>query len=336
MTTTPAQWNRRLAPYATPDVRRSVGQLATTLCLFAASLGAAFAAYAWLGLAASLPLSAVAGLLTVRLFVIQHDCGHRSFLPSASACDWVGRALSVLTVTPYGFWRRDHDKHHATSGHLDKRGFGDIKTLTVGEYRALPLLARLRYRAYRHPLTLFLVGPSWQFLVRYRLPFGCGGKAAGKLRASILGLNAALAGFVLAGGVALGFGALAAVWLPAIVAAATVGVWLFFVQHAFEETYWERQGEWSYVEAALHGCSFYRLPGWLHWMTGWIGYHHIHHLSARIPNYNLPRAYAEIPELREASSFGFLESLSCARLALWCEERKRLISFREARPAAAA
>lgn len=335
MMKTPAQWNRLLSSYASPDIGRSVGQLTVTLLLFAAAMAAAFVVHARFGMAASFPLSIAAGFMTVRLFIIQHDCGHRSYLPSASACDWVGRCLSVLTITPYGFWRRDHDKHHATSGHLDKRGFGDIRTLTVAEYRAMPLFGRLRYRAYRHPIVLFAIGPVWQFLVRYRLPIGCGGRSAATLRRSILALNAILLAVVTGAGMLLGFGALAAVWLPAVISAAALGVWLFFVQHQFEDTYWERQGEWTYVEAALEGCSFYRLPAWLHWLTGWIGYHHIHHLSARIPNYNLARAFREVPELQGARSIGLLESFGCARLALWCEERKRLVSFRDLRVAVA-
>lgn len=328
MSTMPA-WNRRLAAYAMPDHRRSYGQLALTLGIFA---GLVAAAHALLGASflLALPLSAAAGLFLVRLFIIQHDCGHASFLRSKAACDWIGRALSVLTLTPYAFWRKDHDKHHATAGSLSRRGIGDIDTLTVSEYMAKGRWGRVAYRLYRNPVVLFGIGPSWQFLVRNRLPLWLKGKSASQARRSILLTNVAAAAFFGTLGALLGFGAVAAVWLPAIVTAATVGIWLFYVQHQFEDTYWEHDGDWSYVDAALKGCSFYRLPGWLHWVTGWIGFHHIHHLSAKIPNYNLKRAFDDIPELRDARSIGIRASLRCARLALWCEETKRLVSFRQA------
>lgn len=325
-----ANWNRRLAIYAAPNARKSVTQLAITLSAFVAAMVADRVALtvAW---ELSALASVVSGLLLVRLFIVQHDCGHHSFLRSHTACDWIGRGLSLLTLTPYGYWRRDHDKHHATSGNLERRGVGDITTLTVAEYRTLPLAQRLAYRLYRNPLVLLGLGPSWQFLVRYRLPFWLQGKTASKSRRSILLTNLSLLGFFGGLGWLIGYGALAAIWLPTVIVAATAGVWLFYVQHTFEQAYWEHEDNWSYVDAALRGCSYYRLPGWLHWLTGWIGYHHIHHLSARIPNYRLLAAFREVPELQCAPSIGLLESVSCLRLALWCENRKRLISFREAR-----
>ncbi len=324
-----ANWNRRLAIYAVPSPRRSITQLTITLSAFAAAMIAARLALtvAW---QLSALTSVAAGLLLVRLFIVQHDCGHHSFLRSHAACDWIGRGLSLLTLTPYEYWRRDHDKHHATSGNLDRRGVGDITTLTVAEYHALPLRQRLAYRLYRNPLVLLGVGPAWQFLIRFRLPFWLSGKTARKSRQSILLTNFALVVFFGTLGWFVGYGALAAIWLPAVIIAGTTGVWLFYVQHTFGQAYWESEANWSYVDAALQGCSYYRLPGWLHWLTGWIGYHHIHHLSARIPNYRLATAFRELPELQSAPAIGVLESLGCLRLALWCEERKRLISFREA------
>jgi omega-6 fatty acid desaturase (delta-12 desaturase) len=325
-----AHWNRRLATYAIPNPRRSITQLAITLSAFAVAMVASR-----LALTVAWELSAlgsvVSGLLLVRLFIVQHDCGHHSFLGSRAACDWIGRGLSLLTLTPYDFWRRDHDKHHATSGNLDRRGIGDITTLTVVEYRALGPNQRLAYRLYRNPAVLLGIGPAWQFLVRYRLPFWLRGKTAGKDRRSILLTNLSLLSFFGLLGWFVGYGTLAAIALPTVIVAGTAGVWLFYIQHAFERTYWEREADWSYVDAALRGCSYYRLPGWLHWLTGWIGYHHIHHLSARIPNYRLAAAFRDVPELQSAPAIGMLESLSCLRLALWCEDRKRLISFREAR-----
>ena len=327
---TTAEWNRKLAEFARPDTRRSLLQLALTLALLAVAAGAAFAAHGAVGIAASLPLSAVAGALLVRVFIIQHDCGHRSYLPSRAACDWLGRALSVLTMTPYEFWRRDHDKHHATAGNLERRGVGDITTLTVEEYRALPPLRRLAYRIYRHPLVLFGFGPAWQFLIRYRLPLGLRGPKMRKDRNSVLLCNLGLAAFLGAGALAFGVRAVAEVWIPTVIVAATLGVWLFFVQHQFEDTYWRHDADWSFVDAALKGCSFYHLPRWMHWISGWIGFHHVHHLSARVPNYNLARAHGSIPELQAAPAITIRDSLGCARLALWCEKRGRLVSFRDA------
>jgi omega-6 fatty acid desaturase (delta-12 desaturase) len=329
MQSTAAQWNRRLAPYAGADHRHSIGQLILTLALFATNIAAAHIAYAacWV---VSLPFSFVAGFLIVRLFVIQHDCGHRSFFRNATACDWTGRALSLFTLTSYGYWRRDHNKHHATSGDLDRRGSGDIDTLTVREYNDLSRRAKLYYRLYRHPIVLFGFGPVWQFLLRYRLPIGLGNVQRSRMVGSILLHDAALVSFFCGMAWILGPAAVAAVWLPAVMAASTVGVWLFYVQHQFEGTYWERHLNWSFVDAALSGCSYYRLPGWLHWLTGNIGYHHIHHLSSRIPNYRLARVFAEVPELREAPSVGLLESFRYAQLALWCEDRRRVVSFRDA------
>lgn len=333
MRTTAAQWNRRLAPYTEVDTVRSLLQLTVTSALFLFSVASAFLLLRvhW---ALSLPASLGAGFLTVKLFIIQHDAGHRSFLKSACACDWVGRAVSLFTFTPYAFWKHDHDKHHATSGDLDRRGAGDIATKTVTEYLGLSPWGRLRYRIYRHPVTLFAIGPSWQFLIRYRLPILLGRTKRRKMAASILGHDLALAVVFGTLSAVLGWEAVAWVWLPIIVTAGTIGVWLFYVQHQFDTTYWHRNPSWSFVDAALLGCSYYRLPRWLHWLTGNIGYHHIHHLAARIPNYNLHRAFREVPELQKAPSFGILDSFRCVPLTLWCDDRRRLVSFRDAVAAA--
>jgi omega-6 fatty acid desaturase (delta-12 desaturase) len=278
-----------------------------------------------------LPLSALAGLLIVRLFIIQHDCGHRSYFPRRWACDWVGRGLSIVTFMPYGFWRRDHDKHHATSGDLDRRGHGDIDTLTVDEFRALSPRRRLTYRIYRNPLVLIGVGPIWQFLIRYRFPILPRGASRRDDVMSIIAHDGALLTFVGLQCLLLGWESVAFVWAPAMLIAATIGVWLFYVQHQHEDTYWRQHGQWSFVEAALQGSSYYRLPAWLHWMTGYIGYHHIHHLGSRIPNYQLARAFKEIPELQQGPSVSIRQSLRGVTLALWCVHRGRLVSFREAR-----
>ena len=279
----------------------------------------------WAGLALALPT----GLFLVKAFIIQHDCGHHSFFRQRWACDLVGRFLGILTLTPYHWWKRDHDLHHATSGDLSRRGNGDIDTLTVNEYKALSRLARLRYRIYRHPAVLFGIGPLLQFLVRHRLPLNLR-KGDRRSLISILATDLAVIGLVLGLGWAIGFTRFSALWLPMMAVAATVGVWMFFVQHQFERTYWVRHEDWSFVTAALRGCSYYRLPRPLEWVTGSIGYHHIHHLASRIPNYRLRDCFADIAALRNVSVIDMRQSLSCARLALWSEDDQRMLSFRDA------
>jgi omega-6 fatty acid desaturase (delta-12 desaturase) len=268
----------------------------------------------------------------VRLFIIQHDCGHGSFFASRRANDLLGRALGVLTLTPYAFWRRSHAVHHATSGNLSRRGDGDITTLTVREYFAQPRWRRLGYRLYRHPIVLFGIGPAWQFLLRHRIPTGHPVRHA-RSWASILGTNAALAAVLAGLAVAVGPLPVLLGYLPVMVLAASIGVWLFYVQHQFEDTYWEAEPRWDFYKAALEGCSYYDLPRVLHWITGHIGFHHIHHLSSKVPNYRLRDCFRDNPELHDAKRIGLADSLKCLRLALWDEERRKLVSFREARRA---
>lgn len=324
------QWNSKLAPFTESSLRTSIGQLALTLVLYLGLLGSALTASALLHPLAGLPLSVASGLFLVRVFVLQHDCGHRSFLSSAQWCDRVGAALSVLTLVPYGYWRRDHDKHHATAGDLDRRGHGDIDTLTVAEYLALSRWGRLKYRLYRHPAILFGIGPTLLFLLRYRVPLNIAGPRRGKDLASIMWTNLALAvwlGLLL---VAFGWQALALAWVPSVATAATIGVWLFFVQHQIEDAYWRHSPEWSFADAALLGCSMYRLPRWLDWCFGWISHHHVHHLASRVPNYRLVEASVAVE--REGASpptIGMLESLKLPSLALWCEARGRMVRFRD-------
>ena len=323
------EWNRLLRPYTVPVTARSLRQLVATLGpLFVGLAGMllldCFVGY-WAGLMVALPT----GLFLVRAFIIQHDCGHHSFFRQRWACDWVGRILGVLTLTPYHWWKRDHDRHHVGSGDLSRRGYGDIDTLTVDEYKALSRWGRLRYRIYRHPAVLFGVGPMVQFLIRQRLPLNLK-KGDRRSLVSILLNDLTLAVLVLGIGWMIGFGRFSALWLPMMAVAATVGVWLFYVQHQFAATYWADHKTWSVVTAALKGCSYYKLPRPLEWMTGSIGYHHIHHLAPRVPNYRLRDCFRDIPALRNVSVINFRQSLFCARLALWSEERQRLLSFREA------
>lgn len=261
--------------------------------------------------------------------MIQHDCGHGSFFRQRRVNDWVGRALGVLTLTPYDTWRRAHAIHHAGAGNLQRRGIGDIDTLTVSEYRALSAWGRLRYRLYRNPLVMFGIGPIYLFVLRHRLPLmpERNGRAGW---ISAMATNVAVAGAATGLIWLLGAGPFLLVQLPITLAAGAAGVWLFYVQHQFAETYWSDERDWSLHEAAFHGSSHYDLPTVLRWFTANIGMHHVHHLSSRIPYYRLPRVLRDHPELQGVSRLTLLQSFGCVRLALWDETSKRLVSFREA------
>jgi omega-6 fatty acid desaturase (delta-12 desaturase) len=279
----------------------------------------------YIGLLGAAP---AAGLL-VRLFMIQHDCGHGSFFHGRLANDWVGRAIGVMTLTPYDYWRHNHALHHASSGNLDRRGFGDIDTLTVREFRARPRWRQILYRLYRHPIVMFGVGPTYLFIFRHRLPIGMM-RDGWKPWLSAMGTNAAIAILVAVMVRLIGFGPFLLVHLPITILAASIGVWLFYIQHQFERTSWSHDEAWSFHEAALHGSSYYHLPGILRWFTANIGVHHIHHLSSRIPCYRLPDVLRDHPHLAAVGRITLLQSLRCVRLALWDEDGQRLISFGEA------
>ena len=318
-----------LAIYRIPSHSRSIAELVITAVPLAALWMAAWFTF-WLGYAWATPLIAIpaAGFL-VRLFMIQHDCGHGTFFSHRRANDWVGRVIGVLTMTPYDFWRRTHAVHHASAGNLDRRGIGDVDTLTVREYRALSRWGRLKYRLYRHPLVMFGLAPAYLFLLRQRLPVGLmhhGWQPWGSTMATNLAIALIVAMLVWF----IGLKAFLLVHLPIMLLAAAVGVWLFYVQHQFERTTWERDGAWSLHDAALHGSSHYDLPALLRWFTANIGLHHVHHLCSRIPYYRLPRVLRDYPELRDIGRLTLRESLRCVPLALWDEERNRLVSFRQA------
>ena len=324
---------RELAQYAAayrePSHARSLFELAITAGALTAfwiamwlSLGVGY----WLTLILAVP---AAGFL-VRLFILQHDCGHGAFFKWRAANEWVGRALGVLTLTPFDVWRRAHAMHHATAGNLDRRGIGDIETLTTGEYAARSPAGRLAYRIYRHPVVMFGLGPAYLFLLQHRLPLGMM-RAGWRPWVSSMATNAAIVATTMLTMWLVGPSAFLLVHLPIVLLAASIGVWLFYVQHQFEPAYWARDGEWDLHEAALRGSSHYDLPPILRWLTGNIGLHHIHHLCSRIPSYRLPQVLRDRPELARISRLSLAQSLRSVRLALWDESEKRLVSFREAR-----
>jgi omega-6 fatty acid desaturase (delta-12 desaturase) len=279
----------------------------------------------WLSLLLAVP---TAGLL-VRLFMIQHDCGHGAFFRRRSANDWVGRLIGTLTLTPYDVWRQSHAIHHASSGNLEQRGIGDINTLTVGEYLALPRWRRLGYRLYRNPIVMFGLGPAYLFLLQHRLPVG----SMRGLRAwsSTMATNAGISLLVVSMMWLVGVKPFLLVHLPITIMAASIGVWLFYVQHQYEGTFWDRAPAWTFHHAALHGSSYYDLPHILRWFTANIGVHHVHHLCSRIPYYRLPKVLRDYPELGAIGRLTLRQSFGCVRLVLWDEASRRLISFRELR-----
>lgn len=276
----------------------------------------------WLTLAITIP---AAGFL-VRLFLIQHDCGHGTFFRRRLTNDWTGRAIGVLTLTPYDAWRRSHAVHHANAGNLDRRGIGDITTLTVKEYVALTWWRRLGYRLYRNPIVMFGLGPGYLFIVQHRWPPGFL-KAGWQPWLSTMATNGAIAIIVIAMMWLVGVGPFLLVHLPITLLAASIGVWLFYVQHQFEDTFWAEAPAWTVHEAAFHGSSHYDLPGVLRWFTANIGVHHVHHLCSRIPYYRLPQVLRDHPELKEVGRLTLLQSFACVPLVLWDENDRRLVSF---------
>lgn len=307
--------------------RLAVQQLITTLVPLVLIIGAMFAtvehAY-WLTLLLAIP---AAGLL-VRAFIIQHDCGHGSFFASRPLNDFVGRCMSVLTLAPYRLWQREHAQHHATSGNLDRRGAGDIETLTVSEYLQLSSLQKIRYRLYRHPLFLFGIGVPAYFVILQRSPWLHALPPREAWR-SVAGLNIGLVAFYLPLVYFFGLSNVLWVGLPVLHIAAAAGGWLFFIQHQFEETTWDKAEGWNFQVAALLGSSYYKLPRVLNWFTGNIGLHHIHHLNSMIPNYRLMACLDASPELQAINKLTLRDSIKCTQLKLWDETQRRLIRFDE-------
>jgi acyl-lipid omega-6 desaturase (Delta-12 desaturase) len=322
---------RELAKYRQPDTGRSVLELLITLVPFAIFYFAAMALVSagyWIGGLLVVP----AGAMVLRLFLIQHDCGHDSFFRNRSYNDWLGRFLGVLTMTPYDCWRRSHALHHAGTGNLAARGFGDVDTLTVREYMALPAWRRMLYRVYRHPLVLFGFGPFYLFILRHRLPIGLM-KDGARYWISAIATNLGIAAIAVAAILAFGLIPFLFVHLATILIAASAGVWLFYVQHQFEETHWADDADWSFHDSAILGSSHLALNGWMRWVTANIGVHHVHHLVSRIPFYRLPEVLRDRPELAEVNRLTLGSTFSTVRLALWDEDRRRLVTFKAARRA---
>ena len=318
-----AVWKAIVLKYQEPSLPRALWQIVDTLVPYALlwylmylSLPVSW----WL----VVPLAILAGAFVVRIFIIFHDCGHGSYFKSRRANDIVGFIAGVLTFTPYYHWRWEHSIHHASSGHLDKRGVGDIWTLTVQEYLEASRWKRFAYRLARNPFILFIIAPLYLFLIKQRVPSA---NASERERRSVHWMNFAILGMAVVLSLIFGLKAYLLIQLIILMVSGASGVWLFYVQHQFEDVYWERGENWDYTRAALEGSSFYKLPKILQWFSGNIGFHHIHHLSARIPNYNLERCHKADPLFQRVKPITLFGSLKAFTFRLWDERRRKLVGF---------
>ena len=318
----PNNWRKILQVYQTPDLMRSIWQVINSiipyLLLWYAMYWSLSISY-WLTLLLAIP---TAGFL-VRTFIIFHDCGHGSFFESRTANDALGILTGLLSFTPYYEWRHSHAIHHATAGNLDRRGTGDVLTLTVEEYVALPWWKKAGYRIMRNPVIMFTVGSFFVFTIGHRFPRKRSGK---RERASVIWTNFALLGIITRLILLIGWREYLLVQVPIMFFAASAGVWLFYVQHNFDRSYWERKENWEFIKAGLHGSSYYQLPAILQWFTGNIGFHHIHHLAPRIPNYKLPACHAE-NELFQVKPLTIRSSLRSLKLRLWDEQARKMVGY---------
>jgi len=316
-------WKEIVARYQKPSIGRGVWQIVNTLIPYTAlwylmylSLSVSW----WL----VVPLAILAAGFMVRVFIIHHDCGHGSFFKSRKANDVLGFITGVLTFAPYYHWRWEHALHHATSGDLDRRGMGDIWTLTVQEYLESSRWKRFAYRLARNPVVLFVIAPLFMFLVKHRFPKA---KASQRERHSVYWTNLAILGLAAGLGWIFGLKAYLLIQLMVMGVAGSAGVWLFYVQHQFEGVYWERAEEWDYTAAALQGSSFYKLPKILQWFSGNIGFHHIHHLSPRIPNYHLEKCHKAEPLFQSVKTVTLFSSFKSLTFRLWDEQRRKLVGY---------
>jgi len=318
---------------------RSIGQLALNLSLFTALIAGSYICLAYGAWYGSALLAFPAAGMLVRLFIIQHDCGHGAFFKNSKTNHAVGWALSLLSFTPYGFWRDAHNRHHANSGNLTRRGMGGVDTLTVEEFQRLSPFNKGLYKFYRHPVTLLLLGPPIYFIIIQRFPLAgpmpysevYHGMKGARIWKSVMLLNVMLFAFYGALSFFFGLAATLVIFIPIVALAGLIGTWLFYIQHQYEDTYWKENKQWDYTRAALFGSSHYALPPVLQWFTGNIGLHHIHHLSSLIPNYRLQACYDSSPDLQKLPKLTFTDSLKSARLALWDEARGRMVDFASVR-----
>lgn len=316
-----SNWRTTIAPFERPDNRRAMWQLINSFVPYA-GLWVLMSLVMELSIWLTLLLAPLAAAFLVRLFIIQHDCGHGSFLSSRRANDAIGTVIGVLSIVPYQYWRHTHAIHHASSGNLDRRGTGDVWTLTVKEYTDASWFKRLRYRVYRNPLVLFGIGPFYLFFVHYRFADPDHGRKWqwSVQRHNLLILAAAMTLILL-----LGWRAYLLIQIPVMLWTALFGVWLFYVQHQFEGVRWTHRGDWSYEDAALHGSSFYKLPRILQWFSGNIGFHHVHHLSPRVPNYHLDRCHRSVPLLQKVRAISLWSGFRSIALRLWDEDKQKLV-----------
>ncbi len=319
----PASWRKIVARYQEPSAGRATWQIINTLGPYGALWYLIYLSKSvsyWL----VLPLAILAGLFLVRTFIIFHDCGHRSYFKSPLANDIVGFITGLLTLTPFYHWRWEHAIHHATAGHLDKRGTGDIWTMTVQEYLESSRWRRFSYRLARNPIVLFGVAPLYLFIIHQRIPSA---RASRRDRWSVHLMNIAILG--MSTGLVFIYGLLPYLFihLTIVLVGGAVGIWMFYVQHQFEDVYWDRGDNWDFTAAALQGSSFYKLPKILQWFSGNIGYHHIHHLSPRIPNYNLERCHKADPLFQTVKPITFLGSFKTLAFRFWDEHLRKMVGY---------
>ncbi|MET3547138.1 omega-6 fatty acid desaturase (delta-12 desaturase) [Paenibacillus favisporus] len=316
---------KEMAPYEKSNTKSSIMQVVTTL---GPLLLLWYAAYLSLSVSywITIPITLIASGFAIRTFIIFHDCCHYSFFQNRRANEIMGMITGILTLVPYQQWKNEHSIHHATSSNLDKRGIGDMWVMTVDEYAAASWTRRLAYRFYRHPVVMLGLGPIFVFVISYR--FNRKG-AKRKERINTHVTNAAIVGLYAVMCWAVGWEAFLMVQLPILFVSGMLGIWLFYVQHQFEDSYFENEDEWSYVKAAVEGSSYYKLPKVLQWITGNIGFHHVHHLSPKVPNYNLEKAHNSTPPLQKATTITLATSLASLKFRLWDEENKTFVSFKQ-------
>lgn len=317
------EWKAAVKKYSKPEFKSSIWQMINTLVPYFCLWGLMMY-FANKNLWLSSGLAVLAGLLVVRIFIIFHDCGHYNYFKSKRACKIIGYLTGVMCFTPFHDWGKDHKLHHATCGNLDKRGFGDVWTLTIQEFKESSSWVKLQYRLYRNPLIIFFIGPIFVFTIKQRFTrqhTGSNGKS------SVHYCNLGLLVYSLIMIYFMGFWPFLILQFIVISVASIIGVWLFYVQHQFEETYWEHTENWTLVESALEGSSFYKLPRVLQWFSGNIGFHHIHHLSSKIPNYRLEKAYYDEEIFQEIEPLTIKRSLSLINFRLWDEENRKMVGF---------